>query len=199
MHRSLGVHLSFVRSVGMDEWGDRQLESMKSGGNAQLLEFWRNQGFPQGLSGQEKYDNEAMEAYRAYIKARSKGEKAKLPGHIGYKKRVRKKKNFGNKSMGSSGMGGMGNTNYRARPQSSAADDLFADLTSSLGSLTSKMGNLAATGVSKVSEQSQQFDADGLKQSVKSGWTNFSSWVADTSSRVASNLKDFSADDGPDL
>ncbi|CAM9630977.1 unnamed protein product, partial [Heterosigma akashiwo] len=32
-HRGLGVHLSFVRSVTMDSWTDKQIDMMRAGGN----------------------------------------------------------------------------------------------------------------------------------------------------------------------
>lgn len=32
-HRALGVHISFVRSVSMDSWNDKQIQSMMQGGN----------------------------------------------------------------------------------------------------------------------------------------------------------------------
>ncbi|KAJ1523566.1 hypothetical protein ONE63_001413 [Megalurothrips usitatus] len=38
-HRSLGVHLSFVRSISMDKWKDIELEKMKAGGNRNAREF----------------------------------------------------------------------------------------------------------------------------------------------------------------
>ncbi len=38
-HRSLGVHLSFVRSVTMDKWKDAELAKMKVGGNRKAKVF----------------------------------------------------------------------------------------------------------------------------------------------------------------
>ena len=32
-HRSLGVHVSFVRSVSMDSWSEKQIKQMRMGGN----------------------------------------------------------------------------------------------------------------------------------------------------------------------
>ena len=38
-HRSYGVHISFVRSITMDKWDDRQLAYMKAGGNKACKAF----------------------------------------------------------------------------------------------------------------------------------------------------------------
>lgn len=39
-HRSLGVHVSFVRSIYMDTWSPLQLEMMRQGGNGQIKDFF---------------------------------------------------------------------------------------------------------------------------------------------------------------
>lgn len=39
-HRSLGVHVSFVRSIHMDTWSHVQVEMMRQSGNAQIREFF---------------------------------------------------------------------------------------------------------------------------------------------------------------
>jgi len=68
-HRSLGVHISFVRSLTMDSWSDRQLESMKHGGNRKLKEYLVRHGVSSAASIQEKYGSKAAEAYRQRLKA----------------------------------------------------------------------------------------------------------------------------------
>jgi hypothetical protein len=40
IHRSLGVQISSVRSIGMDEWSAREVVSMLEGGNRQLQSFF---------------------------------------------------------------------------------------------------------------------------------------------------------------
>eukprot|EP01038_Epipyxis_sp_PR26KG_P007903 gene7903-10728_t len=39
-HRSLGVHVSFVRSIRMDSWSIQQIEMMRQGGNDQIRKFF---------------------------------------------------------------------------------------------------------------------------------------------------------------
>ena len=44
LHRGLGVHISFVRSVGMDSWSAIQLKKMQAGGNGDLNAFLKKYG-----------------------------------------------------------------------------------------------------------------------------------------------------------
>ena len=43
-HRRLGVHLSFVRSIDMDEWTEEQLKAMSESGNAAAHKFFKQHG-----------------------------------------------------------------------------------------------------------------------------------------------------------
>ena len=40
IHRSLGVHISFVRSVNLDSWTEKQVEQMEQWGNSRANLFW---------------------------------------------------------------------------------------------------------------------------------------------------------------
>ena len=71
-HRSLGVHLSFVRSVTMDSWSDKQIRAMRAGGNEKMNSFLEQQGVPADLGKtniRAKYDNDVAEYYRELIEA----------------------------------------------------------------------------------------------------------------------------------
>lgn len=72
--RSLGTHISFVRSVTMDSWTDKQLSLMKEGGNQNCNDFLSKHGIDiQGASVKEKYDSPPAELYRQVLKARLEG------------------------------------------------------------------------------------------------------------------------------
>lgn len=78
-HRGLGVHVSFVRSINLDTWQERQLKLMQLGGNLALKEFFSSYE----LNDKEisiKYKTKAAEYYRQMLKVRSEGgEFYKIP------------------------------------------------------------------------------------------------------------------------
>jgi len=43
-HRSMGVHISFVRSLKMDRWKRKELKAMELGGNKNVLEYYEENG-----------------------------------------------------------------------------------------------------------------------------------------------------------
>lgn len=87
VHRSLGVHLSFVRSTTMDKWKDGELAKMKVGGNAAGREFlksqpdynpyWDKHGKTSAAQVRdiliEKYNSKAAALLRDKIKVESEG------------------------------------------------------------------------------------------------------------------------------
>lgn len=66
----MGVHLTFVRSVDLDEWTQRQVDAMRLGGNGNAREFFRKHGFTElhGSKTEKKYKSKAAVAYRAELK-----------------------------------------------------------------------------------------------------------------------------------
>jgi ADP-ribosylation factor GTPase-activating protein 2/3 len=44
VHRRMGVHVTFVRSVDLDEWNQQQIDTMRLGGNANCANFFRKHG-----------------------------------------------------------------------------------------------------------------------------------------------------------
>mmetsp|Transcript_3333 Transcript_3333/g.6374 ORF Transcript_3333/g.6374 Transcript_3333/m.6374 type:complete len:356 (-) Transcript_3333:51-1118(-) len=67
-HRSMGVHTTFVRSVDLDEWTQRQVDAMKLGGNEPARKFFQKHGVSD-MQGKitKKYTSKAALMYRAEI------------------------------------------------------------------------------------------------------------------------------------
>ncbi|VDK59391.1 unnamed protein product [Anisakis simplex] len=72
LHRALGVHISFVRSLSMDKWKESELNKMKVGGNKHAKDFFESQpDFQLNWSLQQKYNSKAAALLRDKILALS--------------------------------------------------------------------------------------------------------------------------------
>mmetsp|Transcript_8543 Transcript_8543/g.21342 ORF Transcript_8543/g.21342 Transcript_8543/m.21342 type:complete len:478 (-) Transcript_8543:905-2338(-) len=82
VHRSLGVHISFVRSIAMDSWTDKQLALMKNGGNSKCNDYLKSKGVdPKTTPIKAKYESSHAQLYKEILKARVEGrpEPTSLP------------------------------------------------------------------------------------------------------------------------
>jgi len=73
VHRSLGSHISFVRSLTMDTWSEKQLKRMMVGGNANCIAFFKQHGIAMNEPIRSKYNSKAAESYRNKIDALLEG------------------------------------------------------------------------------------------------------------------------------
>ena len=64
----MGVHTTFVRSVDLDEWTQRQIDAMRLGGNGNAREFFRQHGLTD-MHGkiEKKYTSKAAVSYKAEL------------------------------------------------------------------------------------------------------------------------------------
>ena len=82
VHRSLGVHISFVRSLNMDSWSTQQQTRMRMGGNAAFAAYMRSCSMPSkyetsgGPIIRDKYHSASAAAYRENLAARARGDPA---------------------------------------------------------------------------------------------------------------------------
>lgn len=111
VHRSLGVHITFVRSIAMDSWTPAQLKLMKAGGNDACNKYLHSKGVSKTASIKEKYESQAAALYKEVLKARAEGrpEPTSLPPP----------KNVSRQSSGASSATSSGN--MRTAPASAAA------------------------------------------------------------------------------
>ncbi|XP_019057259.1 PREDICTED: probable ADP-ribosylation factor GTPase-activating protein AGD9 [Tarenaya hassleriana] len=82
VHRSLGVHISFVRSTNLDSWSPEQLRTMMFGGNNRAQVFFKQHGWTDGGKIEAKYTSRAAELYRQILSkevAKAMAEETVLP------------------------------------------------------------------------------------------------------------------------
>ncbi|KAL3499902.1 hypothetical protein ACH5RR_038995 [Cinchona calisaya] len=82
VHRSLGVHISFVRSTNLDSWSPEQLKMMCFGGNNRAQVFFKQHGWTDGGKIEAKYTSRAADLYRQLLAkevAKSTADEAGLP------------------------------------------------------------------------------------------------------------------------
>ena len=60
----LQVHLSFVRSVQMDSWTEKEIKAMQVGGNKQMNSFLSSHGVSRKSPIKKKYSSSAAALYR---------------------------------------------------------------------------------------------------------------------------------------
>ncbi|KAI7850610.1 hypothetical protein BDC45DRAFT_518048 [Circinella umbellata] len=74
IHRSFGVHISFVRSISMDKWFDDQLKKMELGGNGKAKAFFESQpDYNSNMNMQDKYNSQCAALYRDKLSAEAEG------------------------------------------------------------------------------------------------------------------------------
>ncbi|CAG8439336.1 1676_t:CDS:2, partial [Scutellospora calospora] len=82
VHRNLGVHISFVRSVSLDSWTWDQLRIMKIGGNAAASEYFTKHGGNASLNNKDaklKYTSRAALKYKDELIKRANEDSKKNP------------------------------------------------------------------------------------------------------------------------
>ncbi|XP_010559305.1 PREDICTED: probable ADP-ribosylation factor GTPase-activating protein AGD9 isoform X2 [Tarenaya hassleriana] len=82
VHRSLGVHISFVRSTNLDSWSPEQLRTMMFGGNNRAQVFFKQHGWTDGGKIESKYTSRAADLYRQILVkevAKAMAEETALP------------------------------------------------------------------------------------------------------------------------
>lgn len=73
VHRGLGVHISFVRSITMDQFKPEEVLRMEKGGNAACKAYFRDNGLDPQLSPKAKYDNVVAEDYKELLTCKVEG------------------------------------------------------------------------------------------------------------------------------
>lgn len=105
VHRSLGVHISFVRSIAMDSWTPAQMQIMKVGGNQKCQSYLSSKGILPSTPLKQKYESDHAQLYKEIVKARAEGrpEPTELPKKPPPSGNYRPMSSISSQGMGSGG------------------------------------------------------------------------------------------------
>lgn len=84
IHRGLGVHISFVRSITMDQFKSEELVRMEKGGNEPFNEYMASHGIDLKLPQKLKYDNPIASDYKQKLTCIVEGKEFMEPEHPGF-------------------------------------------------------------------------------------------------------------------
>lgn len=83
VHRNLGVHISFVKSLNLDQWQRIQLRHFKFGGNQVAKDFFAKNGGSQYINGKSdpttKYTSPVAKKYKEKLKKTAQQDALKHP------------------------------------------------------------------------------------------------------------------------
>lgn len=140
-HRGLGVHISFVRSVGMDKWKDWEVSRMQCGGNAKFVSYAKSNGLD-GAEISSKYQSESAAVYAARLKSDATGEPYVAPAPAN---RPAPRPASG-RSTGATGMGGVTTHAAQHKPPMGATGSMGG--MGSMGSGAMRMNGGGSGGIS---------------------------------------------------
>ncbi|KAI5953309.1 hypothetical protein KGF54_002680 [Candida jiufengensis] len=83
IHRGLGVHISFVRSITMDQFKPEETLRMEIGGNERLKKYFVENGIDLNLTAKLKYDNFVAEDYKEILTCEVEGKEYVQKDHSG--------------------------------------------------------------------------------------------------------------------
>ncbi|KAK6202671.1 Zn finger-containing GTPase activating protein for ARF [Scheffersomyces amazonensis] len=83
IHRGLGVHISFVRSITMDQFKPEETLRMEKGGNEKIKNYFIDNGLDINLPAKAKYDNYVAEDYKELLTCEIEGRQFVASDHSG--------------------------------------------------------------------------------------------------------------------
>ncbi|ODV92265.1 hypothetical protein CANCADRAFT_84382 [Tortispora caseinolytica NRRL Y-17796] len=222
LHRGLGVHISFVRSITMDQFKENELKKMEVGGNARAKEYFEQNGYSPSMSFKEKYYSEFAESYRDILasevdgvpyerKSRSATATPALGSHpitgassaATVDQRARNEQYFAQKGLENSSrpdslppsQGGKYAGFGNSGPQPAADNDPFAGLTRGFGLLTSKLTQTVEQAKKQYIEPGvKNLASSDLGQNARQAMMQFGQKMQDTGKYGLETFQEFTSD-----
>ncbi|CAI7723780.1 ADP-ribosylation factor GTPase-activating protein 1, putative [Plasmodium vivax] len=185
VHRSLGVHISIVRSIKMDIFTDEQLKYLDKGGNKKFQTYLENYGINNFIP-ERKYRTKAAEHYRKIMKSIVHNSDPPSPLSLDEGKDLI---NFGqNENMNANEINKNGKNNLYADDQQNFIPSLnTAEILDNVSATFSNFINRAQTMTTNTINNLNKND---LIESTKDTLMNSSSWITEKTKKIAENVSD---------
>lgn len=176
VHRSLGVHITFVRSATLDAWSQDQKNMMAKGGNSKCKTYFVQQGIAD-LSIQKKYNTRAAAHYRQTLRAIAEGRELppSLPEGIGALEDQRSVTYNGAREPATEQPTTTGSFGVSTQD--------WGGWTGSFADLWGKAQHAASSAAATIQEQN-------VIQSIKTAASSSAAWVGDRSRAAVTAVQD---------
>jgi ADP-ribosylation factor GTPase-activating protein 1 len=186
VHRGLGVHISFVRSISMDQFKPDEMERMEKGGNQRAHEFFDKAGMARDTPIKQKYNSVVARNYMNYLTSEIEGTEY-VPEKEGATPSVAPSKSRDSSRSGESDLTPQGSNVAFFEGLGAKNASRSADVRPSEGGKYSGFGNTPAPVSSNnrpgATITMDNFQADPLGTLTK-GWGLFSKTVSQMSTEV---------------
>eukprot|EP01134_Creolimax_fragrantissima_P000974 CFRG0974T1 len=172
IHRSLGVHVSFVRSVTMDQWKEKEHRLMEAGGNARCQDFLDSHrpDYSASLNVSDKWNSRAAALWRDKLATEADGrtwhEQTSSAQHVPLmvpKAAISQSNSNGNPNK-YTGFGSSANVNNQ---KADAASDAWASLSGWGSYLADVSTQVAGTAANAISEGTKHINETVIKPTVQ--------------------------------
>lgn len=187
VHRGLGVHISFVRSITMDQFKPEEVLRMEKGGNTNCKQYFQEHGVDLKVPAKLKFDNYVAEDYKEKLTCTIEGRPFVAPDRTGQALPTAELSHSNSAAASVVNLDKALNEAYFNR-LGAANLNRSADLPPSLGGRYGGFGNDPSPApepsrgaASRLSINSLQSDPLGM---LSKGWSLFSSTVASSVSEV---------------
>lgn len=181
VHRSLGVHVSFVRSSTLDSWTADQKAYMTNGGNTKCRDFFVAHGIA-NMEIQRKYNTRPAAHYRATLKALAEGREPPPPFKARSMDSLEDFQATATAPSNASDPQLSRSQDFNTTPTPASIGSSEWNVTSTLSGIWGKARVAAQQAASVVSEQN-------VLESLKSAASTSATWVGDKSRAVASAVQ----------
>lgn len=179
VHRSLGVHISIVRSIKMDIFTDEQLKYIDKGGNKKCQTYLENYGISDFIP-ERKYRTKAADHYRKILRSivHNVDPPAPLPLDEG-------------KSLINYGRNENVNENNKNQ-YSNEEPDFISSLNTSeiIENVSATFSNLINKASSMTTNTINNLNTNDLIESTKGTIINSGSWFTEKTKKIAENVSD---------